>query len=177
MLQRELQTGQHQHPRQVVGSRPGRRGSQLRACCLGYDHKLGELRLEGPRPVRHCKTQAHLGPDKMPHEMLELGQCQQRARQGGRGMKVENCRARHWDRLANVATLEPHLEPPSGELGAWPRRTPISPFEDMDPLPWALPVSPSPGPQSLTLQIGELCFLQQPPWTRCRRGRPVQVRI
>lgn len=53
------------------------------------------------------------------------------------------------------------------ELGAWPRRTPISPpmkpgigsFEDMDPLPWALPVSPSPGPQSLapdTLDWGAL---------------------
>lgn len=31
-----------------------RRGSQLRACRLGYDHQLGELSFEGPRPVRHC---------------------------------------------------------------------------------------------------------------------------
>lgn len=41
-----------------------RRGSQLRACCLGYDHQLGELSFEGARPVRHCKTQAQLKPDR-----------------------------------------------------------------------------------------------------------------
>ena len=29
--------------------------SQLAACCLGHDHQLGQLSLEGPRPVEHCK--------------------------------------------------------------------------------------------------------------------------
>lgn len=41
-------------------SQPRTGESQLRACRLGHDHQLGELRLEGPRPMRHCKTKAEV---------------------------------------------------------------------------------------------------------------------
>lgn len=71
-------------------------------------------------------------------------------RAGGE-MTVENCRARHRARLVNVATLEITEGWGCGQVGP-PISPPVKPgigsFEDRDPLPWALPVSPSPGPQS-----------------------------
>lgn len=63
-------------------------------CRLGYDHQLGELSFEGPRPVRHCKTQVQFNPD-----MILRPDSANRG-QGWQGEEVgesRNCRAQQCD--------------------------------------------------------------------------------
>lgn len=99
--------------------------SQLRVCRLGYDHQLRELSFEGPRPVRHCKTQAQLNLDMILRpDSADRGQVWQ----GARWMKAEKCRARQCD------TGDPGLP---GETGRLQRG-----LAGAEPLPR----TPSPGP-------------------------------
>lgn len=63
-------------------------------CRLGHDHQLRELSLKGPRPVRHCKTQAQVNLDMILRpDSADRGQVWQ----GARWMKVGNFRARQYD--------------------------------------------------------------------------------